>query len=269
MPFFLFGGKHSAEDIPRFIDSIRAEFPLTDFTITSALGGDRLLAELTVKRIREALPDEFLSDQAVPLPAAPSEIEARSMMIIDQPAPAAAMFLQRNLPIKRVVHAAGDVNIADLIRFRENAIPASISAIQRGRPIMTDVKMAAAGINRKKAPGFGCKIQCAIEEPGAASLAEKEKITLAAASFRLLQEQLNDSIVVIGNAPTALFALLEAVDSGSTRPAVIIGMPVGFVGAGESKAELLKRDIPSITLIGNRGGSGLAAAAANALLNLA
>jgi precorrin-8X/cobalt-precorrin-8 methylmutase len=167
-----------------------------------------------------------------------------------------------------MVHAAGDPDIAHLVRIHPQAISAALSAISGGQPIFTDVEMVASGINRQLAHEFDCSIHCALNEPEVTARSQEENITRAAAAIHHLGTKLSGAIAVIGNAPTALFALLELMDGG-ILPALTLGMPVGFVGAEESKAELVKRSVPYITVEGTRGGSALSVATMNALLKLA
>lgn len=144
--------------------------------------------------------------------------------------------------------------------------------MRSGCPIVADVVMVAAGINRRLAAALGCEVLCAISEPGVAESAQRDGIPRSAAAMRSLSSKLPGAVVAIGNAPTALFALLEAVDAGLPAPALVVGTPVGFVGAAESKLELVRRGeagLPYVTVEGTRGGSALAAAAVNALLRLA
>ena len=129
------------------------------------------------------------------------------------------------------------------------------------------MRMVAAGINTRLAEGHGCSLCCALDEPQPMQSANTA-LTRAASAMYGLETRLNSAIVAIGNAPTALLALIDMIDQGRIAPALVVGMPVGFVQALESKAELIKRRIPFITVEGTRGGSALAAAAVNALLRL-
>jgi precorrin-8X/cobalt-precorrin-8 methylmutase len=198
----------------------------------------------------------------------PEDIEKHSLEIIEGLLPPLPYSKDEREVVKRIVHAAGDPDIAHLVRIHPQAISAALSAIYDSRPIFTDVKMVASGISRRMAQEFDCSIHCALNEPKAIVRSQEENITRAAAAIHHLGTKLSGAIVVIGNAPTALFALLELMDGG-ILPALIVGMPVGFVGAEESKAELVKRSIPYITVEGTRGGSALSVAAMNALLKLA
>ena len=153
--------------------------------------------------------------------------------------------------------------------FPVHAVSVGIAAIREGKPIFTDVRMVAVGINYHLTQEFGCSVHCALDEPGMMKQAQEEGVTRSAGAIRWLGRKLDGAIVVIGNAPTALLALLDLIDSGDVRPALVVGMPVGFVQAEESKAELTKRDVPYITVEGTRGGSAMAIATVNALLKLA
>ncbi len=170
---------------------------------------------------------------------------------------------------RRVVHATGDPALASMLRFHPEAIAAGLAAVRARRPIVVDVRMVAVGVNTTWLAEVGCDLFCAIEEPLAETRAVRRGITRSAAAIEELGRRLDDAVVVVGNAPTALLALLDLVDAGAARPALIIGLPVGFVAAAESKDELMRRDTPWISLPGLHGGSAAAAATVNALLRLA
>ncbi len=199
----------------------------------------------------------------------PGEIEARSFEIIDGLIPTSGYSADELQIVKRVVHTTGDPGIIEHLRIHPRAISAALAAVRSGSMLYTDVKMAAAGVNRRLASRFGCGVTCLIEGPEVAEEAQRMSVTRAAAGVRLVSGQLGGTVIAIGNAPTALFALLDLVDSGVARPALTIGVPVGFVGASESKAELARRDLPYITIEGTRGGSTTAVAILNALLIIA
>src|SRR5205823_11746267 len=148
------------------------------------------------------------------------------------------------------------------------AVEAGLSALRVGCTIVCDVRMVAAAIEGERLSGLNVEVVRAIDQAGAPELARERRTTRAAAGMELLAGQMADAIVVIGNAPTALLALLDAVDESRVRPALIIGTPVGLVAASESKQELLRRSIPYITVLGTRGGSAIAAAALNALIRM-
>lgn len=269
MPYFLFGGRHSTRDIPNLIEDIKQAYPHIEFISTSTLGMDGLLADLVIKRIQETAPELLCCHDASVMPHTPEHINSLSMEIIESLLPPLECSDEERWLIKRIVHAAGDAELPHLVKFHSQAVSHGIDAIRKGRPIFTDVKMVATGISHQLSDKFGCSINCAVDEPEVIRQAQEGSITRAAAAMRYLGNELNDAIIAIGNAPTALFALLDLVDSGDVLPAVIVGMPVGFVGAKESKVELVKRSVPYVTVEGNRGGSTLAVATVNALLSLA
>jgi len=169
---------------------------------------------------------------------------------------------------RRVVHATGDPALASMLRFHPEAIASGLAALRAKRPIVADVRMVAVGVNAAWLAEVGCDLFCAIEEPLAAALAARRGITRSAAAIEAFGRRLDGAVVVVGNAPTALLALLDLVDAGAARPALIIGLPVGFVAAAESKDELMRRGTPWISLPGLHGGSPAAAATVNAILRL-
>jgi precorrin-8X/cobalt-precorrin-8 methylmutase len=168
-----------------------------------------------------------------------------------------------------MAYAAGDVSLASLVRFHPNAIAAGTAALSRGACIVTDVRAAEVSLDRARLGSLGSSVHCAIGDSSVASQAKQLNLPRAVMAMRQLAQHLDEGIAVIGTAPTALLAVLDLVDSGQARPALIIGTPVGLVAATESKSELMARDVPYITVEGTRGGSALAASAANALLRLA
>ncbi|MEM6635514.1 MAG: precorrin-8X methylmutase [Pseudomonadota bacterium] len=166
----------------------------------------------------------------------------------------------------RLIHACGMVEIAKDLRSSAGAVAAGIAALNRGAPILCDTEMVAQGIIRRGLPA-GAKPIVTLNAPGVADRAREISTTRSAAAVEFWRPKLAGAIVAIGNAPTALFQLLENLDDGWPAPALILGFPVGFVGAAESKECLagFGRGIPFVTLLGRRGGSAMAAAAVNAL----
>jgi precorrin-8X/cobalt-precorrin-8 methylmutase len=165
----------------------------------------------------------------------------------------------------RVVHAAGMTEIALDLLFSPNFTDAARAALQAGAPILCDAKMVAHGITRSRLPA-GNQVLCTLDHPDTPALARRIGNTRSAAALDLWGDQLGGAVVAIGNAPTALFHLLELLDAGAPWPAAIIGLPVGFVGAAESKAALWADGrVPCLTLPGRRGGSAMTVAAVNAL----
>ena len=166
----------------------------------------------------------------------------------------------------RVIHACGMIDIADRLAFSEKAFIAGASALVAGAPILCDCEMLSAGVIRRFLPAKN-QIVVTLNDPSVPELAKTISNTRSAAAVELWINQLEGAVVAIGNAPTALFRLLELIDQGAPKPAVILGFPVGFVGAAESKAELAgnSRGCEFVSLRGRRGGSAIAAAAVNAV----
>ncbi len=166
----------------------------------------------------------------------------------------------------RVIHACGMVDIVDDLQFSEGAGAAGRQALLAGAPILCDANMVAHGVTRARLPASN-PVVCTLTDPAVPDLARSMGNTRSAAALELWRPSLAGSVVAIGNAPTALFHLLDMLDQGAPRPALILGFPVGFVGAAESKAMLAadSRGVPYVIVSGRRGGSAMAAAAINAL----
>ncbi|MDP8922235.1 MAG: cobyrinate a,c-diamide synthase [Chloroflexota bacterium] len=171
--------------------------------------------------------------------------------------------------VTRLVYAAGDSALIPDVRWTDGAIGAAVQALRHGRPLFVDVRMVAAGLDRRTLDRLGSEPVVAIDALGAVELAAREAITRSAAGILSLGPRLDGAVVAVGNAPTALLALLDLAKSGVARPAVILGFPVGFVAAAESKDELVGSGLPHVTVLGTRGGSSLATAAVNFLARLA
>jgi precorrin-8X/cobalt-precorrin-8 methylmutase len=164
----------------------------------------------------------------------------------------------------RIIHACGMVEVADELVFSPDFAGAAEGALQAGKPILCDAKMVSEGITKSRLPADNAVI-CTLSDPGVPALAKQIGNTRSAAALDLWRPHIEGALVAIGNAPTALFRLLELLDEGWPRPAAVIGLPVGFVGAAESKAALREAGLPSLTLPGRKGGSAMAVAAVNAL----
>ena len=166
----------------------------------------------------------------------------------------------------RVIHACGMVDIVSDLAFSPGAGAAGRAALQGGAPILCDARMVAEGITRPRLPQNN-RVICTLHDDGVPDLAKSLGNTRSAAALEHWREHLEGSVVVIGNAPTALFYLLEMLDAGAPKPALIIGMPVGFIGAAESKDALAadSRGVPYVVVRGRRGGSAMAVAAVNAI----
>jgi len=197
----------------------------------------------------------------------PMEIEDRSMEIIAPHLAGLALNDDERKIYSRIIHASGDVNYAPIIRIHPEAIAATKAALLRGANIFTDVEMVRRGINFRTLKKFGGEIFCKVSDVDVREFAKREGITRSMAAMRIFGKQLNGEIIAIGNAPTALFEVLRLVREENIKPAVIIGVPVGFVGAAEAKAQLAaQNEIPFITVMGSKGGSSIAVAAVNAIL---
>ncbi len=166
----------------------------------------------------------------------------------------------------RMIHACGLVEAAKYLVFGHDLVAAARAALKRGAPILCDAEMVAHGITRMRLPARN-EVFCALRDPDVPALAEKLGTTRSAAALELWGNKLSGAVIAIGNAPTALFRLLELLEIGAPKPAAILGIPVGFVGAAESKEALAanKHQIPFLIVRGRMGGSAMAAAAVNAL----
>ena len=166
---------------------------------------------------------------------------------------------------RRMIHACGMTDLTHDLAFSDGAAAAGRVALANGRPVICDVSMTAAGIIRRTLPA-GNPVLTGLDQPETNRLAERRSTTRSAAGMDALSDRFGGAVLVVGNAPTALFRILELVNGGAEQPALVLGFPVGFVGAVESKIALSESNLPFITLHGRRGGSAIAAAALNALL---
>lgn len=194
-----------------------------------------------------------------------AEIYRRSFAIIRDEADLARFTTAEEPVAVRIIHSCGMVEVAGDILFAPGAAEAGIAALAAGAPVLCDATMVADGVTRARLPADNTVI-CTLRDARVPDLAAELGTTRTAAAMELWAEALAGAVVAIGNAPTALFRLLELIDAGAPRPACILGMPVGFVGAAESKAALAARaDLPWIVVRGRRGGSAMVAGAVNAL----
>lgn len=201
----------------------------------------------------------------------PGDIERTSMSII------AAELAERNiiLPpeheavVKRVIHTTADFDYAENLRFTSRAAELGQAALRRGIPIVTDTNMAKAGVSKPSLKTLGCELHCFMADPEVAMLAKEQGLTRAAVSMEKAARELPGAILAVGNAPTALLRIAELIAEG-LRPALVIGVPVGFVNVEESKEILFAAceacGVPAIAAMGRKGGSNVAAAICNALL---
>lgn len=197
----------------------------------------------------------------------PVAIEERSMEIIAPHLAGLNLGDDEKKIYSRIIHASGDVEYAPIIKIHPQAVSAAKAALLRGANIFTDVEMVRRGISIRTFTKFGGEIFCKVSDVDVREYAKREGITRSMAAMRIFGKRLDGEIVAVGNAPTALFEVLRLAHEENIRPAVIIGVPVGFVGAAESKAQLAAQDdIPYITVAGTKGGSSIAVAAVNAIL---
>lgn len=205
---------------------------------------------------------------------APADIEAESFRIIesefsDQTGRKVTDYSEGEFKIlQRVIHATGDFSITDTIVFQNDPIPSAMEAIRNGGNVITDVNMVASGVSSLILEKFGGKVLCRLSDPETVTLAKEQGVTRSDAAIQRSCSDTNIAIIAIGNAPTALVSTLKLIENGQIQPGVVIGVPVGFVNAAESKELLKSYKIPAITLTGRRGGSPIAAAITNALLRL-
>jgi precorrin-8X/cobalt-precorrin-8 methylmutase len=166
----------------------------------------------------------------------------------------------------RMIHAAGDTGLVDDLDFHPRLVDSARTALRAGAPVLTDAQMIASGVTRRRLPA-GNSVRCLLQDPRAADLARAWGTTRSAAAMSLWGDALEGAVVAIGNAPTALFHLLEIVADGGPRPAAVLGIPVGFIGSAEAKEALAANpyDLPFLVVHGRRGGSALCVAAVNAL----
>lgn len=198
----------------------------------------------------------------------PQEIEAESFRIIESEIGPTDFSPEQFAVLRRVIHATGDFSFADNMRFHPEAIEVALAAIRSGKNVLTDVNMSAVGVSKGILAKWGGKVFCRVAEPDVAAEARERGMTRSEVAIAQAVEQ-NIGIVAIGNAPTALLKVMEMIDCGQWQPDLVIGVPVGFVNAAESKALLAGKKYPFITAQGRKGGSPVAAAIVNALLRLA
>ena len=196
----------------------------------------------------------------------PMDIEKRSFEIITEILGDRKLDPQNELVIKRAIHTSADFDYADNLVFSPDAVKIGIEALKNGCDIVTDTQMAKAGINKTILSRLGGEVHCFMSDPDVAAEAKQRGITRAIVSMEKAASLQKPLIFAIGNAPTALICLKELIDAGKLNPALIIGVPVGFVNVVESKELILASSVPHIVARGRKGGSNIAAAICNAML---
>lgn len=200
-----------------------------------------------------------------PLTVQPQEIEGKSFEMITEELGEHPFTTDQYPVVQRVIHASADFELGRSLVFHPRAIEAGIEAIRNGKKLVADVQMVQVGISKDRIHKFGGDVSVYISDPDVIEEAKRLNTTRAIISIRKAIKEAEGGIYAIGNAPTALLELIRLIKEGETKPGLIIGMPVGFVSAAESKDELRKLDIPFITNIGRKGGSTVVVAAVNAL----
>jgi precorrin-8X/cobalt-precorrin-8 methylmutase len=257
MPYFLYSGQHITQDVPVLLEECRRQFPDVTIELLPTLENDPALEDVVVERLT---PVAGGGADPVTIAVGPA-IQQRSYQIIArQLAAYGPMEPGAAAVLRRIVHATADLSFARTLRIHPEAIQRGRAALAAGKPVVCDVRMLQAGITKTRN-----EVLCAIDRDDVVVAAQQNGCTRAAAAIEQLASQLDGALVAIGNAPTALRKVLEIVRAGGPRPAVVVGLPVGFVDAAESKLALLESGLCYITNIGPRGGSPVAAAAVNAL----
>ncbi|MEV6096743.1 precorrin-8X methylmutase [Nocardia sp. NPDC051981] len=194
-----------------------------------------------------------------------AEIYRRSFATIRAEADLARFPADVSQVVVRMIHACGQVDLAGDVEFSTDVVAKARAALQGGAPILCDAKMVASGVTRKRLPA-GNDVLCLLDDPRVPELAARMDNTRSAAALELWSDRLDGAVVAVGNAPTALFHLLDMLDAGAPRPAAVLGIPVGFIGAAESKQALAEYGgVEFLTVRGRRGGSAITAAALNAI----
>ncbi|KFZ43806.1 precorrin-8X methylmutase [Anoxybacillus flavithermus] len=204
-----------------------------------------------------------------PITVQPEQIEQKSFQMIDEEIGEHAFSKEQYAIVQRVIHASADFELGKSLLFHPRAIEAGISAIRAGKKVVADVQMVQVGINKTRLEKYGGSVHVYISDDDVMKEAKRLNTTRAIVAMRKAVKEADGGIFAIGNAPTALLELIRLVKEGKARPGLIIGLPVGFVSAAESKEELAKLDVPFITNIGRKGGSTVTVAALNALSILA
>ena len=199
----------------------------------------------------------------------PDEIENLSFQIIEREIGSHNLAHEQWLIVRRMIHTSADFEYKDMVRFHPDAVKSGLDAIRSGKNIITDTNMARVGIRKKELNQFGTSTACFMNAPMVHRQAKASGITRARVAVDIAAEDMQGGIYVVGNAPTALLRLIELVKEQQARPALIVGLPVGFVNAAESKAALMELDYPYISNVGRKGGSNVAASVVNALAIMA
>lgn len=257
-PYFLYSGMHVTKDIPEMIKDAKSKYPDVDFVYTEPLGIHDKLIQIVAERIRSA---------GVLLP---EEIEEKSFEILSEETDLSA-FQTEQLPIiKRIIHATADFEFKDMLMFHPDAVRTGLEAIKAGKNILTDIEMVKTGIIKRWLDPWGGKAICRLNDEDVIRLSKETGKTRSEIA---IEKGINENIgiIAIGNAPTALLKVIDIL-SLPLAPyplPLVIGVPVGFVKALESKTLLAAQNFPFITNLSRKGGTPVAVAAVNALLKMA
>jgi len=268
-PYFLSSGMHVTKDIPEMIESARSLYPEIEFIYTEPLGVHEKLLHVIMDRIKSG-------------GLRPSGIEKRSFEIISEEEDFSDVPADRLPIIQRVIHATADFEFKKNIVFHQDAVAAGVRAIRAGKDILTDIEMVRAGINKRLLERWGGKVICNLTQESGDRGQESTKTRSEIGIEHALQNGNNIGIIAIGNAPTALIKTIELLSHSELRTSdgiirgqapnpelLVIGVPVGFVNAYESKALLASQKFPFITNLSRKGGTPVAVAIVNALLKIA
>lgn len=252
-PYFLFDGNHVQKDIPAIIEKLEKTYPGVKIKVLSSLEHEPLMPEILFERIWEfSTQNRFQPGQS---------IEDSSLEFIHDVMDAGFNDDQKKIAV-RVVHSCADFSLGRSMRFHPDAINAGCECLKNVKPLICDVKMVRSALTKCD------NVWCAIDQSGADKKAARENTTRSAAGMELLAEHLHGAMVVIGNAPTALWKIIELAEDRGIIPALVVGVPVGFVGAAQSKEALMKSGLVYISNHGPKGGSPAAGAIVNALARL-
>lgn len=280
-PYFLSSGMHVTKDIPEIIESVRSDASWVEFVYTEPLGINTKLVQVVLERIKEAVG------------LTPQEIEKRSFEILSEEIDLSDVPPERLPVVQRVIHSTADVEFKSSLIFHPDAITTGVAAIKSGKDIITDVEMVKAGIDKKLLSRWGGRVVCKIQ--GSKFKVQNSKFKIQSSRFKAQGSRFkvqgsrfrdtqtaigiemalkgnNIGIVAIGNSPTALLKTIEIFNNlspATRRSTLVVGVPVGFVKAVESKALLARQDFPFITNLGRKGGTPVAVAIVNALLKIA
>ena len=243
------------------------------------IGADECIAVILEEKAFKALGEDWEHHHApfkgiptLTYPPTSTKIYDQSMTLIRPEIQDTLAKVPKNqIPIiERVVHTTADPEFAKLLVISSKAVDAGVAAIKAGAKVVTDIKMIQAGIHESRLKKFGGQILTYINDPRAAKMAKEESITRSAAAMRLaVEDDADGAIFLIGNAPTAAFELAEQIKKGKVKPALIVAVPVGYVGAAESKEEIAKLPVPYVITRGRKGSSTIAVAIFNAMLAMA